>query len=338
MIKMNIYIKDLIIKSAESNIKLQKKDGSFLQGHNGPWNDKDTPLRVTSHISILMIKAYKISKNKVFRDSAMKAALYITKNCNRPYGYSFYCRDGKNKCNGLIGQAWVIEALIELSIFFNKKKMIDIATEVILKHKFNIKKKLWHNLEIDGKILNINKTINQQIWFSFMVFKISKITKNASLKKNVDLFLKNLHKNISFNEKINHLVPGIHNMMFNKEAKGYLSFLLMGLAHFYNIDKKSLDNKIINYIKKSISFLNNKIYNSNTKYAWSYNPTGIEVAYIINTFSFNSKKTSKQWIEKQLTKNYDFDTNLLNKNTNDKNTLISRIYELTYLDKTNIVI
>ena len=37
------------------------------KGHNGPWNDLDTPVRVTAHWSILLLKGYALTRDKKMR-------------------------------------------------------------------------------------------------------------------------------------------------------------------------------------------------------------------------------------------------------------------------------
>ncbi len=176
--KSKIDLNEVLIRSSSAALALQREDGSFPEGHNGPWNDLDTPVRVTANWSILLLKGYTLTRDKIMRDAALRAGDYLTNSKCRPHCFSFFCRKTKNKnqCNGLIGQAWAIEALIELGKELKKNRYLQIAEDVIMKHRFNEKHCLWHNLEIDGKNLHINRTLNQQIWFSLMAHKIFLLT------------------------------------------------------------------------------------------------------------------------------------------------------------------
>lgn len=326
-------INDIIIKSAEAGLKLQRKDGSFPAGHNGPWNDLDTSIRVTAHWAITFLKAYQLTKNNKFKKAAIKAGEYLLSEKCRPNGFSFFCRNSsKNKCNGLIGQAWVIEALIELGQALKQKKYFDAAEDVILKHYFDKDKNLWHNLEIDGKRLGLNRTLNQQIWFGAMAYKLSQITKNEIIKVRALSFFNNLPKHIYFNGKyITHLIHPLSNLIYREEARGYASFVLMGLSHIYNTKHLLLDKKVIEYVNRTVEFLNRNINKNISKFCWSYNPTGFEVAYTISAFKIDSKINANTWISEQLKRHFDFKTYLMNKNTSDPYTLAARIYELTRL-------
>ena len=70
-----------------------------------------------------------------------------------------------------------------------------------------------------------------------------------------------------------------------------------------------------------------------SKYGYPYNPPGFEVPFVLNTFYANedTHKQQSQWVSKQLSKSYDFDANLMSKNTEDKSTHAARIYEATRL-------
>ena len=61
-------INDLIVNVAKTGLLLQKEDGSFEQGHNGPRNDEDTPTRVSAHWAMLFLKAYQFTKKPVFKN------------------------------------------------------------------------------------------------------------------------------------------------------------------------------------------------------------------------------------------------------------------------------
>lgn len=360
--KMNqeYNLKQVFIKSAQAGLTQQKKDGSFNPGHNGPWRDEDTPTRITSHWAIVFTHAYKMSKKNKFKKAALLAGNYLLSPSCRPYGFSFHCRDTKNKCNGLIGQAWAMEALLELGITFNEKKALDVVEEVALQHPFDKKTGLWFNLEIDGKKLNLNRVLNQQVWFCAMVRMIASLADNQILKRRVNRFIKQLPNHIDFNQKyISHIICSkFDNQSLNKVwkqitwiflplifrkanlnqlSREYLSFLLYGLSLLYQqtpSDQVWSDGRLQEQIQKSIDYLNEVIYRlkpNPDSYAWAYNPTGFEAAYVISIFNPHSKISAKSWISKQLSSHFDKETSLLSRNTNDHLTLASRIYEASKL-------
>jgi len=56
----------------------------------------------------------------------------------------------------------------------------------------------------------------------------------------------------------------------------------------------------------------------------------------LQSFFPNSEEKQKYWLEKQFTRNYDFDKNLLCKNTHDSETLSARLYEATRLNNIDL--
>ena len=358
----SFYINDIIINSAISALKIQRNDGSFPAGYNGPWNQQDTPVRVSSHWGILLLKAYEITKDIKFKIGAERAYLYLTSKEARPYNYSFHCIISKDKftqSNGLIGQAWVIESLIEAYNYLNDVSYLNLAENLILKHNFDDNICLWNVLGLKGEILKIHKTFNQQLWFSVIAHKIAKICNNSEIQINVDKFFKRLpffiksdgYIKMHINERVfqgqsstikkykNKIINISRNKFLNKMSKGYLSFTLLALSELYNIENdKDLwnDRNLKKVILDSLKYLDNKIFfDDKNKFGFQYNPIGFEVPFIKEKLSeylegYKGQNT-EDWILKQLINHYDFNKMLMIKNTNDENTLASRIYELTRL-------
>lgn len=358
-----IDLNNLIIDTASSAIKIQNDDGSFPSGHNGPWNQEDTPVRVTSHWGILLLEAFHLSGESIFKTSAEKAYSFLLSKKNRPYNYSFHCIKSDKETiqvNGLIGQAWAIESLIKAYENFNNSKYLNIAEDLILKHKFNENLSLWHILGLNGNILRVHTTFNQQLWFSIMGHKIAILAKNSEILNKTNKFFKKLTSYIKFDK---YLEMHINDFSFkpklkrikmvaakivkkgylNEMSKGYLSFSLLGFAKLYDIDKELdlwNDVKLKNIILKSIQFLDEIIYHEDTnKFGFQYNPIGFEAAIIKEKFSnylvdYTGRKI-EDWIQKQLNNHYNFEEKLMLNNTVDRNTLASRFYEITKLQNRN---
>jgi len=200
----------------------------------------------------------------------------------------------------------------------------------------------------------IKRTINQHIAFLVTVLRVAKLTENYTLIEQASTALSKLHENIEFNGK--HILHGVHNKFGNRHLKNafrktsrlgiplvlskdkkvtreYLSFVLFGLSRLKS-SEPNLDfwNYAEDMITKTASFVEVNLYDQETdpkNFSWSYNPTGFEIALAIETFGL--KQNKEDWIKSQLERHFDFETNLMNKNTVDPNTLASRIYQATYL-------
>jgi len=210
-------LRDLIIKSAERGIKMQLDNGSMPAGHNGPHNDQETPLRNTGHWCITFLKVFEWTKKREFRESAEKAANYLTSKETRPMNATFWCRKNSKKdfSNGLIGQAWVIEALALASNKLETSKYGEIAEKVFLLHPFNKKIGLWQGVNVDGSYLPIDMTLNHQLWFATSGFLLTKYAgAGDEVRYRVRRFFEQFEKNLYVykNGLISHI---IHNPFYS---------------------------------------------------------------------------------------------------------------------------
>jgi len=193
-----MMLSDFIIKTAEGMFELQNENGSFPAGHNGPYFDPETSVRNSGHWLIIFAKCYELTGDDKFRNKVHEVAEYLCSKDARPNGYSFYHRNkkGKDKCNGLIGQAWTFEALAEATRLLNDGKYALLAEEVFLQHSFNEEYGLWNRLEIDGRILTIDGTFNHQLWFAACA-SLVECPRNAEIMSRVKRFMDCLPRNLT---------------------------------------------------------------------------------------------------------------------------------------------
>lgn len=163
-----ITIHELLERSAESALELQREDGSFPPGRNFTYDEPETPVRTTSHWTVTLSEVYDITGKEKFREAADAAVDYLLGDEVRPHGYTYYCRDasGKDHCNGLVGQAGPIRALAHAGPILERQDAIDTAEEVFLLHPFDEELGLWERVEIDGQKLSFDRTLNHQILFA----------------------------------------------------------------------------------------------------------------------------------------------------------------------------
>lgn len=357
---------ELFISGAENILDMQNNDGSFFQTNNGPRNQLETSIRSTSHIAIYMFKVYEITNEEKYLQASIKACKFLVRHLKRNK-YMFVCFEANQKLlltNGLIGQAWGIESLIYVGIKTNNNEFLMCAERNIENHCFSSRKFLWHNSDIDGKKREINYKLNQQIWFSANALILSKHIKNSEIFHKSELFFKNIKKHISYipcSRIIYHTIPNkrkklsflkyfIYRYLFKKDivsevetSYGYFSFLLYGIAFAYSYTKnesfweKIEIQKLINKpLKKYIKDIKgDKLINN--RYAWSYNPTGIEISYVLQAFpNLNLGMNISYFLNKQLALNYDWQNKLMKLNTNDPNILLARFYESSRLDNIEV--
>jgi hypothetical protein len=230
-----MILSDFLISIADKALSEPRR---FLQpGHNGPYNDPETPVRNYGHWLITFSKCYEFTGEQIYLDKVRELAEYLISDDARPHGFSFHHRsiEGKDKCNGLVGQAWTFEALAEASAVIRDIKYVEIAEEVFFDHKFNTEFGLWHRLEIDGNILSIDDTFNHQLWFAACASLLN-TPRREEIRGRIFRFMECLPKNLSvfdsgliyhpIERNLNNIGFGIpKKLKLDKSVKSLLSLL-----------------------------------------------------------------------------------------------------------------
>ena len=370
----DIKLYDLLYLSAKNALILQNEEGAFPGGHNGVRIDPETPVRNTSHWLITMLKMYSHFKEKVFKDSADKAVNYLLSREARPMQATFWHRKKTEKdfCNGLMGQAYTIEAL---AIAYKETQNIEIkkvAEEVFLMHPFDEKTGLWQRVAVDGSHLTADETFNHQLWFAASGALLWDSGANEEINRCISIFINNLPLNMrlyklknkgliihpllrnlsKYNNKINKfnsLITHIRQIKKKKimHAIGYHAFNLYALAvikRIYPIHP-FWESEIC---ASALKYAKSKTYidvTEDPRFSIPHSPAGSETsfferAFVLNTFFPNEDNAAEQQrlISLQFNKSYDFDENMLNKCTADPVTQSARIYKATRLPDISVCI
>lgn len=317
-----IRLSRLLQESASAGMRLQRSDGSFPPGHNGPWNEPETPVRTTANWAVLLLHA----GNDRQLQAAERALGYlaVSRAPRRPY----LCRAGKDPPNGLIGQAWALDALLEGSERLGDAKYLQAAEELILMHPFHEGRGLWHNLTSDGGAGSVNNTLNQQVWFGAAALKAARMGGDRTIGSRARRFFGKLHEQVrSDGRRIAHHINRVTEFLMPGQSEGYLSFLLFGLAKACREDEGVIDERVRRLLQPCMHHLDASVFDGSPRYAWSYNPTGFEAAHAIEAFGLESRKGAQGWISEQLRRSYDFGSRALSRGTDDPMTLSSRISE-----------
>ncbi len=357
-----MHLSEIIIESSQQALLSQSSDGSFPAGFNGPYHDPETPVRNTAHWLITLLKAFEKSGNIRFRDSALKAVQYLLSSDVRPMSATFYCRKNPDKdfCNGLIGQAWAIEALGIAAVAFGDTKILDTAKNVFNLHPFDETKGIWRKVNVDGSYGSVDLTFNHQLWFAAAGSTIDN-GPDTAIRKKIEIFLKKVMQtnlNTDPTGRILHIIElrkenkekstKYHKIkkLFNKKIEidskvcikeiGYHAFNMYAFA----ILRKYMPNHVLwgsNVFKKMLEYLDSEIFINGLKnniFGYPYNPPGFEVALTIQEFSYIKYflKTAKWWVEQQIGQTYDKNRKMLCRATEDKETLSARLYEATRLN------
>lgn len=355
-----MMLSEFIVKTAEKFYEMQQGDGSFPPGHNGPYFDPETPVRNTGHWLIIFAKCYELTGESKFKKGVKGAAEYLYSKEAIPYGYSFYHRykEGKDKCNGLIGQAWTFEALAEAKRVLKDRKYALLAEEVFFQHPFDEGKGLWNRLDVDGEILSVDIAFNHQLWFAacaslidgektedlinYIKLFMDKLSHNMVILENGLIYhnIKNSHTNIGAGKKIKRTFKRVLIRRVDEithKSIGYHCFN----TYAFGILKQQIPEHPFwhsEYFERATDYLLTEEYReglSGNKYSYPYNPPGFEIPYSLYTLKEMDEKelleTSQWWVNQQFKACYNRETGMMDRNTDDPLTHTARIYEVLRL-------
>jgi hypothetical protein len=354
-----ITVRDLILNSARAALRLQGDKGEFQPGHNGPWNVCEMPTRNTAHWSVALARAYELEPQDDLREAIARAGRYLLSSEARPGGYTYQLMRDKWFTNGIVGQAWVLEALLAVHRVLGDPAYLEAAEELVHLHELDARCGLWRGRELDGTPSAIHTTLNQQCWFTAMAHAVGDRAGNPIILERTRRAASMWRRVAAFNGRYIGLTvrPSIffphdiragyrlfrmlrrHAAEMDLRAKGYLAYSLYGMALFHTLEPALdifADPRMQKMTASSLAFLEKAVYRyaaGDNRYGSSYNPIGFEMAYVLEVVPPELHPGPglgvRQWIEKQLRDHLDPETMLMNRNTSDPNTLAAKICELS---------
>lgn len=197
----SISAHDLLKRNAEKALACQTTKGYMPSGHNGPYHDPETPVRNTAHWLMTFAYMYKDTGDSRYFNAVLKAGEYLCSTETRPHGFTHIARTSKgvDRCNGLIGPAWVIEALSEATIITGERQFSELGYTVFALHPFMSKKGLWTRVDIDGTHVGMDETFNHQLWFAAAAAQLVPLVSGQGaqrLKERIGKFLEMVPTNM----------------------------------------------------------------------------------------------------------------------------------------------
>lgn len=359
--RSSIGMHDLLVRVAEAGLRLQRQNGSFPPGCNGPWAETVTPVRNTGHWLITLARAYQLSGDRRFRQAGEKAIGYLLSPAARPDGYTFLHRPppSEDGCNGLIGQAWSLQALIAGYRLTGDEDLLQTASEVFSLHAFDQQLGLWHMHEVDGRELGLSPTLNQQIWFAAVGRQLGELGVEPAaararrfrqrlphyLRLDAEGFFRHMMLTPGFARAQPRRVLGeLLNRTWRRSRQrelrvGYHAFCLAGLARLLpeglGEPSEDLARKVRSALKAAID--KGSAFESN-RYAYGYNPVGFEIALALERFPIGDGREPADWAQRQLDLCFDPARSLMVHQSADEATLAARFCEAADLPNYRVAI
>ncbi|HSI74606.1 MAG TPA: hypothetical protein VK957_01870 [Lunatimonas sp.] len=346
------FLENLAPELSGKIVKIGKGTGFFPGGENGPYFDLETPVRNSSHVAIIFSVLYYLTQKDEYKDTALLLLKYLKGNVKIQKNGVFIQRQkaGKDWCNGVIGQAWVIEAFSIASKCLDDTDCLNYSRHIAEAFPFDKRVKAWIAKDPIQGTSKVDYTLNHQLWYASALAETGEIIHLDHVELFLDHLLSqgfeirndgliiHLLKANSFKGKILSLRYEMYlkrdrNLVIEKEI-GYHLYNLFPLARLYRIfpDHNFFkSNKFIKALKYgfSASFLNRLVEN---KYAYTYNSPAFELPLVYEVFkhllSNSIEKGVRESLEIQIQKTQNQTGYFLSDNNPDPLTLSSRAYEL----------
>ena len=363
---------DVLRTAASQATTGQRQDGSMPSGHNGPYRDPETPVRCTAHWLVTLSWLAQRDPSGPWQTPARAALRYLLAREARPEGHAFVQRQkvGKDRCNGLIGAAWVFEGLCAAADRLGEDEATAVAETIYFRHPFDPHAGLWRVYEVDGQELGFDPTFNHQLWFAAAAAAIHGPRRNEVLA-HVARFLDRLDRNLVLRASglIHHAMPrtsvatdarshvralikqGIEDLPFTqlhprvkarradlqRKSVGYHAFNL----HALGMLREQLPSHPFwsgDRLRAIVDYASSPAYREGLEanpYAYPYNPPGFEVPYGLHALAEplapEVEAACHALLREQIVRTWDPSAGALSRNNPDPITMTARLYEATRL-------
>ncbi len=367
-------IEQLLEEAAESQFKRFQRIGHAVPGNNGPYHCRETPVRNTGHWLVTYTYLWKRSGREDYRMLCMQFADYLLSEQAKSRSGAIQCVDDPkalDPINGLIGQAWTIEALLYAYEAYGKQEFYDCALRIFRSQVYDPGTGFWKRTAPDGEVIDFDYTINHQVWFCLAGLKLLRVQENECIRKQTDRFLHlvereyfGIHRNglikhfgamhmscgqfrkLYFKQYVKYAGLKLH--IFNPEKvcllrqeEGYHLFELYGFAHIalqmpdYALFGSEPFHKALRY-GTNISALNRILGTDDpatmNQFAYGYNSPAFEEPFVESVFSGRiTVDKVRALLELQKRLTWNCETRMLDHNTHDPDTLTARLYEYVWL-------
>lgn len=237
------YMKEV----ADANLVRFMKMGNAAAGNNGPYGQIDSPVRNSASYLISYSYLYKITGNTKYLDACNVLFSYIKRMQSESVSGAIKCmeEDAFDYLNGLIGQAWVIDALLSFYDASKDEDAIQIAKSIMNSQQYDFNTHLWHRIELDGTDIGIDYAYNHQVYFAASASRLL----DYCYEKETDEIIKDFlilgskrDFRISRSGRLKHFVNVPMQSSFNKKAVDFIKRgIKLMLYPFRSLNLKKID-------------------------------------------------------------------------------------------------
>jgi hypothetical protein len=148
-------------------IRLDSRRSMMPPGHNGPYQQAETPVRNTAHWLVTFSLAYAWTGATSFRETGLRLSSFLRDPGPIRTRHALIHRQaGGDRCNGVIGPAWVIDGLSHAALHLGDDEAAAQAVAELEGLPFDERPKAWRRVDPVAGEGAVDYTYNHQAWLA----------------------------------------------------------------------------------------------------------------------------------------------------------------------------
>lgn len=352
------HLRSALVSSAYIALTRQSVDGWMPAGHNGPYLHKETPARNTAHWCVTFSKLWELTGDPRFQAAGRRAAMALVEALAENNGGPLVCRTavGRDATNGVIGQAWVVEGLVEAATCLDMPEALNSANTLFGRHLYDDKLGGWRCAALNGRPGPLDWTFNHQLWMCAIGASLMSAGEQAHSSEVRHFASKINSRMTTYSDGLirhaNHrfltsgplklrptalargLTYGLQAKRMRLKSLGYHGFNTYALAMIARVQPTIAPDTSKGPSKAAIRFLtaaNSGASVAASPYGFPYNPPGWEAAYSLLAFRPTETDSIAEWLRRQREETFDDASGEFTRSACDVETARARIYEASRL-------
>ena len=164
-------LRSVCVAAAEAGlrweIRLDSRRSLMPPGHNGPYRQIETPARNTAHWLVTFSLAHAWTGRESFRAAGLRLSSFLRDpGPMRTRAGLIHRQAGGDRCNGVIGPAWIIDGLSHAGSCLDDEEAAALAVHELNRLPFDERSKAWRRVDPISGPASVDYTYNHQAWLA----------------------------------------------------------------------------------------------------------------------------------------------------------------------------